>query len=371
MSETECARVMGKIGIDQRPGVHVESVQICSNGRGKILITMKKDIQLDRFCRYDSFEVTSSGIRSMMIKPAAKKEVVITIKGIHPNTRDSVVMNYLSKFCKLVTTKVVYGIFSDGPLKGIRNGDRSYKVEVKPGENIGSYHVLEGQKVSLKYPGQQQTCGRCHKTPRHCKGGGIAKKCQAEGGTRVEFTDYILDLWKAVGYCPADVDLNPEMNAEDDSEQNVEKFTPAKYPVTVNEKFCGVSISRYPKGIDVEILCRLGLSESKKDNIIIKKNGFVTVKNLGEEDCKLLIDGIHGKQFFERKMFCNGIVPLTPEKRSDCSADPFSTPSTPPATALPGQPASSSPSAPPLRPTCLQVNHVLQLHSHQLPCQVH
>ena len=53
------------------------------------------------------------------------------------------------------------------------------------------------------------------------------------------------------------------MNAEDDSEQNVEKFTLAKYPVTVtvNEKFCGVSISRYPKGIDVEILCRLGLSE--------------------------------------------------------------------------------------------------------------
>ena len=78
------------------------------------------------------------------------------------------------------------------------------------------------------------------------------------------------------------------------------------------------------------------------------------MKNLGEEDCKLLIDGIHGKQFFERKMFCNGIVPLTPEKRSDCSADPFSTPSTPPATALPGQPASSSPSAPPLRPTCLE-----------------
>ena len=133
----------------------------------------------------------------------------------------------------------------------------------------------------------------------------------------MEFTDYILDLWKAVGYCPADVDLNPEMNAEDDSEQNVENFTPAKYPVTVNEKFCGVSISRYPKGIDdgeiVEMLCRLGLSESKKDNIIIKKNGFVTVKNLGEEDCKLLIDGIHGKQFFERKMFCNGIVPLNPE----------------------------------------------------------
>ena len=207
VSEAECARLMSKIGVDQRPGVHVESIQICPSGRGRILITMKKDIQLDKFCRYESFEVTSSGIRSILIKPAAKKEVVVNVKGIHPNTRDSVVMNYLSKFGKLVTNKVVYGVFNDGPLKGIKNGDRAYKIEVKPGENIGSYHVLEGQKVSLKYPGQQQTCGRCHKTPKHCKGGGIAKKRQAEGGARIEFTDYILDLWKSVGYCPAETKL--------------------------------------------------------------------------------------------------------------------------------------------------------------------
>ena len=352
VSEAECARLMSKIGVDQRPGVHVESIQICPSGRGRILITMKKDIQLDKFCRYESFEVTSSGIRSILIKPAAKKEVVVNVKGIHPNTRDSVVMNYLSKFGKLVTNKVVYGVFNDGPLKGIKNGDRAYKIEVKPGENIGSYHVLEGQKVSLKYPGQQQTCGRCHKTPKHCKGGGIAKKCQAEGGARIEFTDYILDLWKSVGYSPAEANLTPDMNVEDDTEENTEKFTPAKYPVATNDIFCGVSISRYPKDIDqgqiVEMLCRLGLPESKKDNIIIKNNGYVTVKNLNEEESKLLIDAIHGKVFFDRKMFCNGIVPLTPEKQSDSFVTPPSAPSTNPTTALLGQPASLS-STPPVQ----------------------
>ena len=62
VTQSDCARVMRKIGIDQRPGVHVDCIQICPNGRGVILITMNKDIQLERFCRYGSFESTSSGI---------------------------------------------------------------------------------------------------------------------------------------------------------------------------------------------------------------------------------------------------------------------------------------------------------------------
>ena len=34
VGEIDCAKVMGKLGIDPRPGVHVEGVQICPNGRG-------------------------------------------------------------------------------------------------------------------------------------------------------------------------------------------------------------------------------------------------------------------------------------------------------------------------------------------------
>ena len=80
-------------------------------------------------------------------------------------------IDYLAKFGKIVTNKVVHGVFLEGPLEGFRNGDRSFKLEVKPGKNIGSFHVIDGQKVSLRYLGQQQTCGRCHKTPKNCKGG--------------------------------------------------------------------------------------------------------------------------------------------------------------------------------------------------------
>ena len=78
--------------------------------------------------------------------------------------------------------------------KGIRKGDRSFKMEVKPGVNMGSYHAIDGQKVTLRYPGQQQTCARCHQTSQHCRGRGMARKCEAEGGKKVEFIDYILDL---------------------------------------------------------------------------------------------------------------------------------------------------------------------------------
>ena len=39
VSEDDCAKVMSKLGLDPRPGIHVESVQICPNGKGVLLIT--------------------------------------------------------------------------------------------------------------------------------------------------------------------------------------------------------------------------------------------------------------------------------------------------------------------------------------------
>ena len=48
-----------------------------------------------------------------------------------------------------MTKKVIYGVFVDGPLKGIKNGDRNYKLELKPGSSIASYHLIDGQKVTL------------------------------------------------------------------------------------------------------------------------------------------------------------------------------------------------------------------------------
>ena len=74
-----------------------------------------------------------------------------------------------------------------------------------------------------------QTCGRCHNVPNLCKGGGFAKECEAKGGIRVEFTDYIKELWTRIGYSPRDDELNNHLNDEEVETVKVgAAFTPAK-----------------------------------------------------------------------------------------------------------------------------------------------
>ena len=78
VSESDCANLIRRLGLDPRPGVHIEGVQICPTGKGVILITLKNTVKVENFCMHDVLEVTESGIRSTMVKPAGKKEVVIT-----------------------------------------------------------------------------------------------------------------------------------------------------------------------------------------------------------------------------------------------------------------------------------------------------
>ena len=99
VSEEDCAKLMRKIGLDSRPGVHVESVQICPNGRGVLLITLKQEVPIAMFCRHDVLEVTQSGIRAVHVKPAGKRDVVVTMKGIHPNTRDDGLLGQVWEAC--------------------------------------------------------------------------------------------------------------------------------------------------------------------------------------------------------------------------------------------------------------------------------
>ena len=85
-------------------------------------------------------------------------------------------------------------LWCSSTLKGFKNGDRSYKVELKPEVNIGSYHMLDEQKVTVRYSGQQQTCAICHETAFNCVGGAAARRCEAAGGKKTDFSQYILDL---------------------------------------------------------------------------------------------------------------------------------------------------------------------------------
>ena len=314
VSDIDCARLLAKLGLDLRPGVHIEGVQVCPNGRGIILITLQESVRAENYCRYDVVEVTDTGIRSIMVKPGGKREVVMTLRGLHPNTRDSLVTNYLAKFGAIPQSKVVYGKFKEGPLKGMLNGDRHYKAEIKPGVNIGSYHLIDGVKVTLRYAGQKQTCGRCHLTADSCLGGGIAKRCEAQGGSKLDFMQYIHNLWQDINYCPED-----SYNIDESEIQTADKFTPNKVQQFPTEKFTGVNIKQFPRDADhghiIEFLCENGLPEDKKECVKINSNGIVHISNLDNYIVDFLINSIHGKIKFGRKIYCNGVVPLnTPEK---------------------------------------------------------
>ena len=257
---------------------------------------MKKEVKIERFFCHDDFEVTESGICAVHVKPVGKREVVVTMKGIHPNTRDDGVIDYLSKYGKVVTNKVIYGVFGDGPLKGIKNGDRLYKVEVKPTINLGTYHVIDGNKVTARYPGQQQTCARCFDR-------GVERKCEVEEGPNVECITNIKDLWHKIGYSPEQVELDPEV-LEDHTSQDGGMFTPNKGHTHDPSKFGGVSVKMIPRDNDrgavVEFLINSGLPESSKDDISFRANGTVTISNLQSSACETLIEVIHNKIFLLR-----------------------------------------------------------------------
>ena len=234
----DCVRFLVKLGIDPRPGI-VESIQICPNGRGVVFLTLRRDIPIEKFCSHDVIEVTQSGIRAVQVKPALKRDVVVTRKGIHPNTRDDGVLDYLAKFGHISSTKVVKPVFSDGPLKGIGNGDRMYKLELSPNTYLGTYHVIDGQRVTARYPGQQQTCARCFGTPNTCPGRGVARKCEQEGGEKIDFSDYIFQLWHNIGYEPSQVELDSDIDIEHTS-QECQQFTPVKTTSHDPTKFTGI-----------------------------------------------------------------------------------------------------------------------------------
>ena len=59
------------------------------------------------------------------------------------------------------------------------------------------------------------------------------------------------------------------------------------------------------------LLIESGLPENKKDNVVIH-NGRVNINQIDNDICRILIEALHAKVFWGKKIFCNGIKPLTP-----------------------------------------------------------
>lgn len=167
-SEEEVAKVLQKLGADLRPGVHIEGVQICPLGKNVIQVTLNKNVDMSRFCNKDVFEIKEGG-RISQIRQSGKREVILTIKVLHPNALDDTVFKYLCCLGKVEKKKVILNTYKEGPLCGFQNGDRKYSLEFRTDITVGPTHVIDGQKVTFSFPGQRRTCFRCFETPNLCQ----------------------------------------------------------------------------------------------------------------------------------------------------------------------------------------------------------
>ena len=118
-------------------------------------------------------------------------------------------MEYLAKFGTVITSSVIYDRYKEGPFHGKYNGDRKYQVDfTKSSVSMGTFHIIDGSRVRIHYPGNKKTCGRCHQTSETCKGSAVAKDCESNGGVRMELVNLMRNLWSLVGFQPQNFQLN-------------------------------------------------------------------------------------------------------------------------------------------------------------------
>ena len=322
-SDNEAAKVLQKLGVDVSN--HVEMVQICPVGKNVIQVTLKDGVNMDRFFAKEVFEV-KPGLRVSHVRSAGQREVTVLIKGLHPQTPDSKVFEYLRCMGNVKKTKVIFDVYKEGPLKGLQNGDRRYFVEFSQNISVGALHIVDGHKVTFSFSGQRRSCFRCLKVSNECPGNGIAKDCEAAGSPRKLLAVHMQEFWDKINFCPSEV---PIPNDLDDHQEEIEQqiggsFTPnKKQNSSVNDggkvRKCGaLSIKWFPKKADhgeiMQFLVNLGLPKGH-EGLQIKDNGQVIVENLDSTLCEKLCDSVTGSKFMGKKtIYCQGIVLATPDK---------------------------------------------------------
>ena len=321
VNESEAARVIQKLGVDIQS--HAEMVQICPLGRNVIQVTLKQNVDMSKFINKEAFEV-KSGVRVSQVRAAGQRVVTLLVKGLHPQTPDSTVIQYLKCMAKVEKTKVILDTYIEGPLKGLQNGDRRYSVEFLPNINVGAWHIIDGQKVTFSFPGQRRSCFRCLKIASECLGNAIAKDCEAAGGARRLLVDHMKEFWQLIKYTPDAVPANQDLSEEDDliEHQLGGEFTPKRNLISggaVPAAECGaLSVKWFPKRADhgdiLDFLVSHGPPKDHED-VTIKDNGQVIIQNLDSDICKTMCTLITGKKFQGKKnIYCQGIVLVTPEK---------------------------------------------------------
>ena len=96
LNQDVVAKLLKNIGMNIEG--EVEGYQVTYGGRsGKIAVLCKAGINLERFCRQESYEVCK-GVTTKNIRPSGRRDVTVTVSGLDFNTPDTLVQEYIAKF---------------------------------------------------------------------------------------------------------------------------------------------------------------------------------------------------------------------------------------------------------------------------------
>ena len=252
----------------------------------------------------------------------------MTISGLDFNTPDTFVMSYLNKFGKVSANKVIYDRYKEGPFSGKYNGGRKYQVDfTESGLSMGTFHLIDGNRVKVFYPGNRKTCGRCHKTADNCKGEAMARDCENNGGVRIDLATHMKQLWGIIGFQPHEFNLETNNDTADAHIEDKVAFSPhLSRPEPTDsdlEKFDGLSLKNFPRNLPkkdiVNFLISKGLPEDFQSNsVALGKHGNVEISNLDATLCQTLLKSIHfsdtRQKFFGKPIYCRATRQLTPVK---------------------------------------------------------
>lgn len=325
-----------------------------------IVVLCKQHVNLEKFCRNENIQISAT-LRVSNIRPANRREVVVTVVGLDWCTPDTLVHEYLSKFGTKIKDDVIYCKYDNGPLRGGLNGERQYIYDFSDSpRKPGTFHILDSARVKIFFKGNTSTCARCHKTRSSCPGGGYANVCEENEGIRISLANHMTKLWNEIGFTPSDFtlpeedeelqeDLHEDPNQIHGDKPIVSKKPPPKKAVISEEiaaKHNGLQINNLPADLndeEVKIFLQEKVSGSLSDEDYKKKTGTnitiyiekgLTQKDV-EEATKLLDRHSNGEKKIKvqgrdaRFLYCKPIRELTPEKpETPVSADKPTFPST-------------------------------------------
>ena len=332
LNTEEIERLLRRLKINSS---QFSAVQACPERKNVVYITFAPGVDLKKFVIQQSESyILKPGIRTTTIRPVGNRDIGVTVHGLHPDTRDEAVVQYLNAH-GVVNQKepVIYGVFPGAPgstlLAGKLNGNRTYLMEVK--KNIGSYHIIDGERVSIRYRGQVKTCNKCHCLETECSGKGLARDCTS---AKVLLSEHMKKYWDMIEFKPANAKMN-EVDLEESAEtlQAItanDRSQPPPAPVTDIEpddlaRYSGVVVKGFAKekaATDIiKELINFGLPEEYgEEDIDIKENhsfSTVYIHDLKPEICVTLLKNLHGKEVLGRRLSVFALVEETPTKKQE------------------------------------------------------